>query len=143
MGLFDNIVKAVKDSGLKEALENAGKGISEAAKEAGIDTDKLKEEFKSTGSSISSGNTVPEKYTHFPQFAGEISDLSTKAMNGYERCTIDYKESTKEAIDEYRKQAEEAGYKKATDVRYEKDNEYIIIDPDDTYMHLVFHIKNK
>ena len=140
MGLFDNIVKAVKDSGITEAFEEAGKGIEKAVKDAGIDTDKLKESVKS---SSTSSKTVPEKYTHFPQFDGEIKDLSTKAMNGYERCTIDYKESTKEKIEEYRKQAEEAGYKKATDVRYEKDNEYIIIDPDDTNMHLVFHIKNK
>ena len=39
----DNIVKAVKDSGITEAFEEAGKGIEKAVKEAGIDTDKLKE----------------------------------------------------------------------------------------------------
>ena len=140
MGLFDNIVKAVGDSGIKDALEKAGKGIEKAVNEAGIDTNKLKEEMKT---SVTSSKTVPEKYLHFPQFDGEIKDLSTKAMNGYERCTIDFKETSKEKIEEYRKQAEEAGYKKATDVRYEKDNEYIIIDPDEAFMHLVFHIKDK
>ena len=72
----------------------------------------------------------------------EVKDISTKVIDKYHRCTIDYEKSTVEKINEYRNQVVAAGYAKATDVRYEKGKEYIIIDPDGDYLHLVFHIKH-
>ena len=128
MGLFDKLVKTINDSGLKDEFQKIGKEIEKSVKDSNGKPKPTKE--------------VPSDYSHFPQFDGEISDLSVKNIDKYHRCTIDYKESSIEAIDAYRDKVVSEGYIEATDVRYEKGNEYIIIDPDDKCMHLVFHVKH-
>lgn len=138
MGLFDNLVKQFNESGLKDELAKVGKEIGDTVNNAGSDLQNL----VSTGSTGREPKKVPAGYEHFPQFDGVIKDVSTKVIDKYHRCTIDYEESTTEKINEYRNQVVAAGYAKATDVRYEKGKEYIIIDPDGDYLHLVFHIKH-
>lgn len=138
MGLFDNLVKQFNESGLKDELSKVGKEIGETVNNAGNDLQNL----VSTGSTGREAKKVPGGYEHFPQFDGVIKDISTKVIDKYHRCTIDYEKSTVEKINEYRNQVVAAGYAKATDVRYEKGKEYIIIDPDGDCLHLVFHIKH-
>jgi hypothetical protein len=142
MGLFDNLVKSFNDSGIKEGLSKVGKEIEGAASEFGGDINKFANTLGANNSNSTPSKSIPSEYSHFPAFNGVIKDITTKNIDKYHRCTIDYNESTKEAIDDYRKKVVEAGYAKATDVRYEKGNEYIIIDPSDNYMHLVFHVKH-
>ena len=133
MGLFDNLIKAVKDSGIDKGLAEVGKELEKTVNDASATLN---------GGNTRSSKSVPEKYLGFPQFDGVISDVTVKDIDKYDRCTIDYNESTYDKIEEYRQKVVSAGYAKATNVRYEKGNEYIIIDPDDTYMHIVFHVKH-
>ncbi len=134
MGLFDNLVKTIKDSGIGEELSKVGKDIEKSVNGLG---DEIKQ-----NTTVKTPKTIPSDYSHFPAFEGTIRDINTKNIDKYHRCTIDYEESTIEKINEYRNKVIENGYQKMTDVRYEKGNEYIIIDPDNTYMHLVFHVKH-
>ena len=136
MGLFDDLVKTFNKTGIQDGINEVGKELEKTVNLVGGELKNLNTSDKTTV------KTVPSEYSHFPQFNCLIKDVTTKNIDKYHRCTIDYEESTLEKIEEYRSQVVNAGYAKATDVRYEKGNEYIIIDPDGTYMHLVFHVKH-
>ncbi len=139
MGLFDNLVKAFNDSGLKDGISEVGKELEKTVNTVGSELNNLNLNGSSTPAP---SKTVPSDYAHFPQFEGFIKELSTKNIDKYHRCTIDYDKTSEEKIEEYKASVVAAGYAKATDVRYEKGNEYIIIDPDGAYLHLVFHVKH-
>lgn len=128
MGILDSLLKRVVRGAIREETNKIDKKVA----------DSIGEEIKSYHKEESK-YSVPEEYMHFPQYDGVIDYLSTKDESKYKRCTIDYKAPT-DNIDAYREKVENAGFRKMTDVRYEKSNEYIIIE-DDGPLHLVFHIK--
>lgn len=151
MGLFDSISKAFNDSGLKDGLKQVGEGLEKAANQVGDEFNKsgIKEDLKKMGNDIGITSSkpnepkkVPEEYLDFPQFEGTIAELSTKKIDKYHRCTIDYKDVTVDALNAYKVKITDAGYVKGSDVRYDKDNTYIIIEHEDTNLHLVFHVKH-
>ena len=132
MGIFDNLVKSVSDlvktdeaQKLKDNLKSFAKNVETNASDR-------------TGS----GKSIPEEYSHFPVFNGKIDDLVTKKEDKYKRCSMNYYGATDDDIDSYIKTIEEAGYEKKTDVRYEKNNEYIIVDNASfNYLNIVYHVK--
>lgn len=133
MGFLDSIVKRIVRGAVNEEVNKVERNITKSVENTiGNDIKSIKKE--------ESKYSVPEEYMHFPQFDGVIEDLSTKNEAKYKRCTIDYKGTTSEEINKYRDEVEAKGYKKMTNVRYEKGNEYIIIE-EDYSLHLVFHIK--
>lgn len=130
MGLFSNLIKrAVKDE--------AGKKLSQV----GIDIINNIEKLDSSKKDNTKKLTVPRDYMHFPQFDGVIGNLSTKLVDKYGRCTIDYYHVNDVDIEKYISNVQKDGYTKMTNVRYEKNNEYIIIEKNNDSLHLVFHIK--
>ncbi len=133
MGLFGDIVKSITRGVVNQEVNKVERNIVNKVEDTfGNDIKSMKKE--------ESKYSIPEEYMHFPQFDGVIENLSTKNEDKYKRCTIDYKGTTSEEINKYRDAVEKAGYKKMTNVRYEKGNEYIIIE-EDYSLHLVFHIK--
>ena len=148
MGLFDNIVKSFDNGDLKKGLSQVGKGLEQVAKDVGKEIDKsgVKDDLKKLGQDLGSGSpplkTVPQDYLVFPQFEGTISEISTKKIDKYHRCTIDYKNVTEEAVKAYIEKIESVGFKKGSDVRYDRDNTYIILEPNVPTLHLVFHVKH-
>ncbi len=149
MGLFDSISKAFNDSGLKDGLKQVGEGLDKAANQLGEEFNKsgIKEDLQKMGKDmgITSSNEpkkVPDEYLEFPQFEGTIKDLSTKKIDKYHRCTIDYKDVTTDALNAYKVKITDAGYVKGSDVRYDKDNTYIIVEYEEQNLHLVFHVKH-
>ena len=149
MGLFDSISKAFNDSGLKDGLKQVGEGLDKAANQLGEEFNKsgIKEDLQKMGKDmgITSSNEpkkVPDEYLGFPQFEGTIKDLSTKKIDKYHRCTIDYSGVTKEDLNAYKVKINDEGYVKGSDVRYDKDNTYIIVEYEEQNLHLVFHVKH-
>ena len=128
MGLFDDLKKTIKNA------------IGEE------ETNKLKETFKNIKASDfrveknSTPKEIPADYTHFPPFDKSPEDLSVKNEYSYKRCTMDFYNVSESEIEHYREVAESFGYKRKTNVRYEKGKEYIIIEEDGDHLHLVFHI---
>lgn len=148
MGLFDNIVKSFDNGDLKNGLSQVGKGLEQVAKDVGKEIEKsgVKEDLKKLGNDLGSGSaspkTVPQEYLTFPQFEGTIAEVSTKKIDKYHRCTIDYKDVTEDAVKAYVEKIEGVGFKKGSDVRYDRDNTYIILEADVPNLHLVFHVKH-
>jgi hypothetical protein len=145
MGLFDNLIN---NKGIKEGFSQIGKGLEQAVNEVGKEIDKsgLKDDFKKIGEDLGSSSktpkSVPQEYLTFPQFEGTIAELSTKKIDKYHRCTIDYKDVTEDQVNAYISKIEEVGFKKGSDVRYDRDNTYIILEKDIPSLHLVFHVKH-
>ena len=129
MGLFDK---------LKDAITNIAPESSEKINKA---LDDIYSSAKSEVEKAKSGEKVPDKYLRFPQFESTIGELSTKKTDKYERCTIDYYKTNEDEINTYIDKVIQDGYIKITDVRYEKGNDYIIIENGNTSLHLVFHCR--
>ncbi len=88
---------------------------------------------------------IPVEYQFFPVFEKEIKQrIQERKTDKYTRCTIDYNHVSQEESDNYISIVENYGYEKATKVRYDKGNTYIIIEyhPIVKRLHIVFHIKN-
>ena len=80
--------------------------------------------------------TIPEEYKEFPVLPGVIYHLNTKKTDKYQRCTIKYNNLSENVVTQYKNKIV-----KATDVRYEKNNTYIIVDFNGSDLELVYHIK--
>ena len=130
MGFFDNIVRKVVRGVTSEEAKKFGKQLGDSLEEGVKD-------IKKEGNKLQ----ISRDYMHFPQFAGTISNVSEKRTDKYERCTLDFNYADKNEVSKYVSDVEKNGYKKMSDVRYEKGNEYIIIEEDGNSLHLVFHIK--
>lgn len=128
MGLFDKLAKFGSDLAKSEIRKKIGEEIDKV----------LPDEIKNVSSSK---YTIPSKYSEFPVFDGSIDSLSEKDELKYERCTLDYYNVNNNSFESYVTKVVSLGYKKNTNVRYDKDNKYIIIDYKSNHLHLVFHIK--
>ncbi len=131
MGFLDSLLKKVVSKEAREELSKVGRNITQMVEDnVG--------EFKATSEAK---GTIPRDYLHFPQFEGVIGDINEKKEAQYERCTLNYYKATDEEINKYIELVQKDGYTKMTNVRYEKNNEYIIIEKNNDSLHLVFHIK--
>ena len=130
MGLFDNLVKKVIDNTIGQ----------EKANELGT---KLKEYTKENfTTNLKSTKEIPSEYSHFPTFDHAIDTISTKNESKYKRCTMNFYNVKLDEVNAYIEKILSLGYKKETDVRFEKDNEYIIVDYNkEPELNLVFHVR--
>ena len=76
----------------------------------------------------------------FPMFNGRKTWSYHSNTNKYKRKTYYYK-INREKMDEYLQKLSEFGFNKATDVRYDKDNAYVIVEEKDDSLHIAFHVK--
>lgn len=82
---------------------------------------------------------IPEKYNIFPKYPGEmLSKPQKRETSNYSRVTIEYKG---EPSQEFISTILQDGFLKASDVRYEKLNTYIIIEDCYGTTKIVYHIK--
>ena len=84
---------------------------------------------------------IPADYSEFPPFNGNCVYATNKKTDKYIRFTMDFNHVEPAKLHEYEEKMEFNGFKKATDVRYEYKNQYIIYEPEGDTLHLVFHIK--
>ncbi len=130
--------------GLLDDLKNLGKdvldGLQTISKDVAGEVSKMEENRRAE---VEKSKILPEKYESFPQFMKTYSSMEEKKTFQYQRCTMDFYGVTEQEIKDYRNQIWEAGYIQSTNVRYDKDNTYIIVDYHEASqkLNLVFHIK--
>lgn len=130
MGFFSNIIRS------------ASKAASNA-----IVNDIVTNAINNNGSTSSNNNTttnnknypIPEQFEMFPKYPGEMLSKPLKRnTSDYTRLTIEYKG---EPSQEFISNILQNGFIKASDVRYEKLNTYIIIEDCYGTTKIVYHIK--
>ena len=84
---------------------------------------------------------IPTEYSEFPHFKGNCVYATNKKTDKYIRFTMDFNHVKPAELSAYEEAMDFSGFKKATDVRYEYKNQYIIYEPEADTLHLVFHIK--
>jgi len=142
MGLFDNI------------LRKATKMVSNTIEDKVLDNLKntIEDTFNTNGgsnregdrnSSASTNNfqnyTIPEKYNEFPTYPGNMIEKPfERETNRYTRITIRYSGSPNSEFISTLTQNE---FIKATSVRYDKGNTYVIVDDLGNKTEIVYHIK--
>lgn len=95
-----------------------------------------------TTESNSSSETLDSRYDAFPVFSTNPSNVTYKSTDKYMRCSLDFNKVTNEEVDRYIMRLSGNGFSKKTDVRYEKDNTYVIVDKQGKALNIVYHIKN-
>lgn len=84
-------------------------------------------------------NTIPEKYIDFPVYNGTLLQKPIETLSPkYERLTLFYKGKPDE---NYRDTLYIHGFQQATDVRYEKNNTYVIFEKIGAKTKIAYHIK--
>ena len=82
---------------------------------------------------------LPEEFASFPKYEGTIvNGPERKSTDKYERITV-YFEGLPN--NDYISKIQENGFYKASNVRYEKGNTYIIIETNRGYTKIAYHIK--
>ena len=82
---------------------------------------------------------LPGRYMNFPVYPGIMKGKPIeKSTEKYERLTIYYKGSINK---DFIKTIKEYGYEEATDVRYDKDHTYIIVEREGGKTKIAYHIK--
>ena len=134
MGFFDklqNIGKALQSNipnDIKNSIDNIAKDVNTDIYNA-INTNKA---------DIKDMSPI---YNKFPQFDGKLASLYEKDTPKYMRCTMDYRSVSSLDFEDYIYQITEAGFIQESNIRYEKENTYIIVEYSNRMLHLVFHIK--
>jgi len=86
-----------------------------------------------------SNYTVPEKYKFFPTYDGTLRSLPQERNTyDYDRLTLLYEGTISE---NFLDKLYFEGFHKATDVRYDKDNTYIIVEGNGFVTKIAYHIK--
>ena len=141
MGLFDslkklteNIGKEIKESGIKDDLSKFGQDMADGFQDL---ANTAKEDLKGSGK-----NKIPDEYNEFPLFSKSPDKVTINKNWKYKRCSMDFYNVTEDEIKDYTYLITSRGYFQASNVRYEKENTYIIVDPNVRYgLNIVFHIK--
>ena len=99
-----------------------------------------KEYFDNSSNDLSSNYDFPIKYSDFPVYNGKITKgpIETTGPN-YTRLTIFFKGAPNT---EYYLKLQNSGYEKASDVRFDKDNTYVIVEKIGLKTKIAYHIKN-
>ena len=141
MGLFDslkklteNIGKEIKESGIKDDLSKFGQDMADGFQDL---ANTAKEDLRGSGK-----NKIPDEYSEFPLFSKSPDKVWITKDWKYKRCSMDFYNVTEDEIKDYTYLITSRGYFQASNVRYEKENTYIIVDPNVSYgLNIVFHIK--
>ena len=111
MGLLSDLVKNV----FEQQITDKAKKVA-----SNLDKNFVKEEKYYD---LESKDKIPLEYSMFPVLEATIGNLTTKKTDNYKEKIVS------------------EGYSKASNVRYEKDRTYIIVDDTGTNLVLVYHIK--
>lgn len=103
-------------------------------------TNQTKEYFDNTSDDSTSNYNLPIKYSDFPVYNGKKTKgpIETTGPN-YTRLTIFYKGVPNP---EYYLKLQNFGYEKTSDVRFDKDNTYVIVEQLGRSTKIAYHIKN-
>lgn len=124
MGFFDKLINSIK----KAVGENSNNSSCSSTTKA--------------AANVKKGVTnIPEEYNMFPVFDGHCVSISTRNENKYKRCTMDYQKVEDQSFNNFLSEITSFGFEKATNVRYDYGNKYIIVERNNNDLHLVFHIK--
>lgn len=129
MGLLSDLVKNV----FEQQITDKAKKVA-----SNLDKNFVKEEKYYD---LESKDKIPLEYSMFPVLEATIGNLTTKKTDNYKRCTMTYYNLPDNVINNYKEKIVSEGYSKASNVRYEKDRTYIIVDDTGTNLVLVYHIK--
>ncbi len=131
MGLFDKILRDVTRAVTDSVVEN-----------------KVKPEIDKKIDSVFGGNNIssntsnyalPEKYSSFPKCVGTMIGRSIETnTEKYDRITMNFSGSVSS---EFISLLEANGFRKATSVRYDNQNKYVIVEPMGSQTKIVYHIK--
>lgn len=112
MGLFDHLIKEVITSATDAIKPNLFKEINEP---------------------------IPSTYNMFPSYPGDLVEKPKEtATDKYTRLTLRYRGAP---LQEYYDLLFRSGYTRGTDVRYDKDNTYIIVEEVGKDTKIAYHIK--
>ena len=123
MSILDKVTRFIKRLFYKEVEKEVSKEVEK----------KVDDKFKEA--------VIPSEYSDFPVFKGNCISIQNKKTDKYIRLTMDFNKVTDEMIKDYIEKMNFEGFEKATNVRYDYKDKYIIFEPDGRYLHLVFHIK--
>lgn len=84
--------------------------------------------------------SIPNIYSDFPAFDGEITKISEKSTSKYTRCILDYENISSLDFEDYLYDITRAGYIQESNIKYAKKNTYIIVVYSQTSLHIIFHI---
>lgn len=84
--------------------------------------------------------SIPNIYSDFPIFDGEITKISEKSTSKYTRCILDYENISSLDFEDYLYDITRAGYIQESNIKYAKKNKYIIVVYSQTSLHIIFHI---
>lgn len=86
---------------------------------------------------------LDEKYMNFPKIEKEMEKIEEKITEKYDRITMDYIDVSYIEFEMYERRVEDYGFEKNSNVRYDKNNTYIILEHNEKRqtLHVVFHIK--
>lgn len=83
---------------------------------------------------------IPETFIEFPEYPGVLLEKpQITTTSNYIRITLLYNDYINES---YIEKLQMSGFKKASNVRYDKDNTYVIVEEIDDTTKIAFHIKN-
>ena len=98
--------------------------------------------FGNSDFNLTDGNAtlnIPTKYSDFPNYGGKIKTAPKETVTDkYSRLTIFYKGSPKQ---EYYDLLNMMGYVQGSDVRFDKDNTYVIVEKIGFNTKIAYHIK--
>ena len=86
---------------------------------------------------------LDEKYMNFPKIEKEFKYIEEKITEKYDRITMDYLNISYIEFEMYERRVEDYGFEKNSNVRYDKNNTYVILEYNEKRqtLHVVFHIK--
>lgn len=84
--------------------------------------------------------SIPNIYSDFPVFDGEVTKISEKSTSKYTRCILDYENISSLDFEDYLYDITRAGYIQESNIKYAKKNTYIIVVYSQTSLHIIFHI---
>lgn len=94
---------------------------------------------RNSNRTILTTKTIPEKYINFPTYNGTLYKKPVETLTkNYERLTLFYKGVPDE---QYLDTLYLYGFQKANNVRYEKDNTYVIFEKIGSLTKVAYHIK--
>ena len=100
---------------------------------------KKKAEEYITGETATNTVDIPLKYSDFPAYSGKIKIAPKETLtNKYSRLTIFYKGTPSK---EYFDLLNMMGYVQSSDVRFDKDNTYVIVEKIGFNTKIAYHIK--
>lgn len=134
MGLFNSIFKKATKAISEDILESAKNAIKDNLTISNESSNNIK-----PNATKSSEYTIPERYNNFPKYPGMIIKKPIeKSTDRYTRLTF---LCTGVPNPEYFSILENSGFIKGSDVRYDKDNTYVIVDGLGKTTEIVYHIK--